>query len=72
MNSRGEKVTSMGRPKGRAKHVKLDEHEREIIALVEKGISKRGIAKIMGCAPSTLYDWITRNKLKVGKAKAIA
>ncbi len=69
LNSRGERVTSMGRPKGRAKHVKLDDHEREIIALVEKGISKRGIAKIMNCAPSTLYDWLTRNKLKISKVR---
>jgi len=60
----------LGRPKGRAKHVKLDDHEREIIALVEKGISKRSIAKIMDCAPSTLYDWLKRNKLKIGKIQA--
>ncbi|MDC9720925.1 MAG: recombinase family protein [Gammaproteobacteria bacterium] len=55
----------LGRPKGRAEKVKLDEHEEEIKDYLRKGISKRGIAKLVNCAPSTLYDWLNRRNIKV-------
>lgn len=54
----------LGRPKGKAKRVKLDQHEKEIKEYLHKGISKRSIAKLLDCAPSTLYDWLARNGLK--------
>lgn len=56
----------LGRPKGKAPHVKLDNQETEIRELLRKGVSKRSIAKIVECAPSTLYDWLKRNKIQVG------
>jgi DNA invertase Pin-like site-specific DNA recombinase len=55
----------LGRPKGKAEKVKLDEHEEEIKDYLRKGISKRGIAKLVNCAPSTLYDWLNRRNIKV-------
>jgi DNA invertase Pin-like site-specific DNA recombinase len=55
----------LGRPKGKAKHVKLDDKEDEIRNLIEKGVSKRAIAKIVDCAPSTLYDFLKRKKIKI-------
>lgn len=55
----------LGRPKGKAKKVKLDEHEKDIRRYLKLGISKRGIAKLVGCAPSTLYEWIERRKVRV-------
>lgn len=63
LNKRGEKITTLGRPRGKAKHHKLDKKEEEIRMYLDKEVSKRSIAKIVGCAPSTLYDWCKRNKI---------
>ena len=55
----------LGRPKGqRAVRVKLDDKEAEIRSYLAKGISKRSIAKLVDCAPSTLYDWLDRRQLR--------
>jgi DNA invertase Pin-like site-specific DNA recombinase len=64
---------TLGRPKGKAEKVKLDAHEAEILGYLEKQVSKRAIAKILGCAPSTLYEWIERrglNKYKKARGRA--
>jgi transposase len=29
-----------------------------------KGISKRSIAKLVECSPSTLYDWLARRNIR--------
>jgi len=63
INAKGKKVTSLGRPKGRASTTKLDKRENEIKDYLKKKISKRSIAKLVDCAPSTLYDWLNRKKL---------
>lgn len=55
---------TLGRPKGPAASVKLDEHREEILMYLDKGISKRDIAKLVDCAPSTLYDWLKREGIK--------
>jgi DNA invertase Pin-like site-specific DNA recombinase len=55
----------LGRPKGKAEKVKLDAKRSEILSLLDKGVSKRSIAKIVDCAPSTLYDWFKRHKIAV-------
>ncbi len=55
----------LGRPKGRrATRVKLDDREEDIRRYLAKGISKRAIAKLVDCAPSTLYDWLARRNLR--------
>ena len=59
---------TLGRPKGKAKTVKLDDHEEEIKGYLRKGISKRAIAKLVDCAPSTLYDWMKRRNIKTKEA----
>ena len=56
---------SLGRPKGKQLKVKLDDKRSEILSLLDKGVSKRSIAKIVDCAPSTLYDWFKREKISV-------
>lgn len=57
---------ALGRPKGsRAKKLKLDEKEDEIRKYLSLGINKRAISKLIGCAPSTLYDWMRRRRIKV-------
>jgi DNA invertase Pin-like site-specific DNA recombinase len=55
---------TLGRPPGRqSAKLKLDAREQEIRMYLAKGISKRSIAKLVDCAPSTLYYWLKRNQL---------
>ena len=55
----------LGRPKGRtALSLKLDPKEAEIRGYLTKGISKRSIAKLVECSPSTLYDWLARRNIR--------
>ena len=54
----------LGRPKGPAERVKLDDHEPAIRDYLAKGINKRDIARLIPCAPSTLYDWMKRRGIK--------
>ena len=55
----------LGRPKGRtATSLKLDPKEAEIRSYLAKGISKRSIAKLVECSPSTLYDWLARRNIR--------
>jgi DNA invertase Pin-like site-specific DNA recombinase len=52
---------TLGRPKGVTNAVlKLDVHAGDIRDYLDKGVSKRSIAKLLGCAESTLYDWLAR------------
>ena len=54
----------LGRPKGRqSAKLKLDARKQEIQMYLDKGISKRSIAKLVDCAPSTLYYWLERHQL---------
>jgi DNA invertase Pin-like site-specific DNA recombinase len=54
----------LGRPKGRqSTKLKLDTRKQEIVTYLDKGISKRSIAKLVDCAPSTLYYWLERHQL---------
>jgi DNA invertase Pin-like site-specific DNA recombinase len=56
----------LGRPKGsRAPRVKLDERADEIQRYLAIGLSKRAIAKLVECSPTTLYDWLARRNLRV-------
>lgn len=51
----------LGRPKGVTNAaLKLDVHASDIRDYLDKGVSKRSIAKLLGCAESTLYDWLAR------------
>ena len=55
----------LGRLKGsKSKKIRLDDHKSMILDYLKKKISKLSIAKIIGCSPSTLYEWIYRNKLE--------
>ena len=57
----------LGRPKGkRSAKLKLDQYETEIRSYLAKGISKRSIAKLIECSPTTLYDWLARRKIHPG------
>jgi DNA invertase Pin-like site-specific DNA recombinase len=55
----------LGRPKGKANSLKPDKHENLIVEYLNKGVSKRSIARIIDCSPSTLYQWIRRNRSKI-------
>ena len=52
----------LGRPRGKAKSLKLDIHKELIQDYLAKGVSKTAIAKIVECSPATLYAWIKRRK----------
>jgi len=55
---------TLGRPKGKqSSKLKLDPREKEIRMYLAKGISKRSIAKLVDCAPSTLYYWLKKHRL---------
>lgn len=54
----------LGRPRGQAKTLALDSKAEEIKKLLEKGVSKASIAKIVDCSPQTLYLWLERRGLK--------
>ena len=53
----------VGRPKGRATKLMLDDRREEIVDYLNKGVSKRSVAKILGCSPTTLYSWIRRRRI---------
>ena len=52
----------LGRPKGPSTYLKLDAYEEDIMKYIKKTISKRSIAKLVECSPSTLYYWLKRRK----------
>lgn len=55
----------LGRPHGsRSAKTKLDDHEHVIRGYLDKKISKRAIAKLVDCAPSTLYEWLKRKGIR--------
>lgn len=58
----------LGRPRGPAAWVKLDSHQDLIVAYLHKGVSKRSIARILECSPSTLYAWLRRHRIALRKA----
>jgi DNA invertase Pin-like site-specific DNA recombinase len=53
----------LGRPKGQAEILKLDDRREEIITYLKKGINRTAISKIIECSPATLYNWLQRRKL---------
>ncbi|WP_341763545.1 recombinase family protein [Candidatus Tisiphia endosymbiont of Beris chalybata] len=53
----------LGRPKGQAQLLKLDNCRDEILKYLKKGINKRAISKLIECSPSTLYEWLNRRRL---------
>jgi DNA invertase Pin-like site-specific DNA recombinase len=55
----------LGRPKGKpAARLKLDAQEAVIRGYLAQGINKLAIAKLIECAPSTLYTWLARRNLR--------
>jgi len=69
---RKETGMPLGRPKGsKNKNLKLDIKNNDIKKYLNLGISKASIAKLVGCHPQTLYNWLKRKKLlKIKKLKS--
>lgn len=59
----------LGRPKGPAERVMLDDKAGEIMNYLAKGISKRDIGRLLDCSTSTLYAWLRRRGVKYTKEK---
>jgi len=57
----------LGRPKGPAERVMLDDKAGQIMDYLAKKISKRDIARLLECSPSTLYAWLRRRGVKYSK-----
>jgi DNA invertase Pin-like site-specific DNA recombinase len=53
----------LGRPRGEAPRLKLDSQRDAIMDYVAKKVSRRSIARILECSPSTLYAWLKRHKI---------
>ena len=62
-SDRYDEAKPVGRPKGRATKLMLDDRRAEIVDYLNKGVSKRSVAKILGCSPTTLYSWIRRRRI---------
>jgi DNA invertase Pin-like site-specific DNA recombinase len=61
----------LGRPKGKpAARLKLDAQETVIRGYLARGINKLAIAKLIECAPSTLYMWLARRNLRPSRGAA--
>ena len=55
----------LGRPKGSLSESSLSQHHETIKELLEKGVSQSSISKIIGCASSTLNNYVhTRGLLQ--------
>jgi len=54
----------LGRPKGPAERVALDDKAGQIMDYLAKGISKRDIARLLECSTTTLYSWMKRRGVK--------
>lgn len=64
LSRRREAGLPLGRPKGRKnKSRKLDRHKAEIKKYMALNISKASIAKLLGCHPQTLYNYLEENDL---------
>lgn len=54
----------LGRPKGKLnKSLKLDKHKKDILRYLDLKISKASIAKLVGCHPQTLYNYLEKRNL---------
>lgn len=59
----------LGRPRGPAQHVALDDKAGQIMDYLAKGISKADIARLLECSTSSLYAWLRRRGVKYKKEK---
>lgn len=55
----------LGRPKGKISRSKLDPKKEQIQELLNKGVSKNSICKIVGCSYPTLQNFIKTRKLTI-------
>jgi DNA invertase Pin-like site-specific DNA recombinase len=54
----------LGRPRGKLnKSLKLDKYKKDIMRYLELKISKASIAKLVGCHPQTLYNYLEKRNL---------
>lgn len=60
----------LGRPRGEAKHHKLDNRRNEIYSMLEKGINKTAISKFLGVSRPTLNAFLDREERKLLEQQA--
>ena len=72
LKSRRAAGIALGRPKGcKNKSRKLDRYRNDIINYLKLNISKASIAKLVGCHPQTLYNYIQDQALTADSAPSI-
>ena len=52
----------LGRPRGVALKLSLDDHAKKIDEYQALKLNKRAIAKLLGVSPNTLYAWLRRRR----------
>ena len=53
----------LGRPRGKAKKLRLDQHREDIEKYLDMGLTKVAISKLIDCPVTTLYDYCRVRKL---------
>ena len=66
LQTRKDKGLPIGRQPGTKVRSKLDQRRTEIHELLSKRVSKRAIARILDCAPQSLYAWLKRDAPSTG------
>lgn len=56
------KGVKLGRPQKPQETLTLDKHKLDIQKYIKLKVTKRNIAKIVGCSPNTLYSWMERRE----------
>lgn len=66
LQRRRENGLPLGRPKGsKNRALKLDQHQDDILRYLKLRVSRASIAKLIGCHPQTLYDWLDRKHIDI-------
>lgn len=69
LDARRAKGLPMGRPRGSKSAKILEPRRADITAMLEAKVSKRAIARVLKCAPGTLYDFLKGNPSATGDTK---
>ena len=62
----------LGRPRGVALKLGLDDQARKIDEYQALKLNKRAIAKLLGVSPNTLYAWLRRRRPETANAGEVA
>jgi DNA invertase Pin-like site-specific DNA recombinase len=70
LDARRKAGLPMGRPRGSKSGSMLDSRKAEIFKCLKANVSKRAIARLMGCAPGTLYAFLSESGVQLSAEDA--